>query len=606
MTAEIATNTTPALSNQKSLSFYNRLLLVEAGLGGLLYGAVVGLIAGALPYLQATSRLNADQLSYVVAAPMLGAVLSTLFAGLLADWMGRRSLMTVSGFLFVISIPMIALSQGYGPLVLGQLLEGLSVGLIGVAVPLYLAECLVASGRGKGAGMFQWMLTAGIAIAALIGLLFSFRLERIAKLGDPTAILHFKNIAWRGIFWAALPPGILFLIGSLIVAESPRWLLRRGKRDAARAALLRSRNEAQASAELRDMEDVIASEKKKTSTGTGAKESLLRRKYVIPFILACIVLAFTQATGINSIISYNTNILLQSGLSDLAAHVGYVLFTFVNFFVTLGAVVLVDRKGRKFLLGIGTVGIIVSVICTGLLFLRTEKQRVDARSAVQFMVGSDQKLTLLYNAESAGRLLAESDRSGDAAPSRPTSLVVIYSYGDFRAASQAVRSDDPAAKAIEIARDGCVPGNKIKAFFSNPFGDLDAARAAPLRIENALITPVPGTGNGWLVAITLFLFVASFAIGPGVCVWLALSELMPTRIRSNGMSIALVLNQAVSTGIAAVFLPTVGKYGYSTMFFGFAACTVIYFVTAVWFLPETKGKTLEEIEAHFEGKDSRK
>jgi MFS family permease len=132
-------------------------------------------------------------------------------------------------------------------------------------------------------------------------------------------------------------------------------------------------------------------------------------------------------------------------------------------------------------------------------------------------------------------------------------------------------------------------------------GNLDVARTAPLKIENALITPVPSPRNGWMVAITLFVFMAFFAIGPGVCVWLALSELMPTRIRSNGMSIALVLNQAVSTTIAAVFLPTVGKYGYSTMFFGFAACTVIYFVTATWFLPETKGKTLEEIEAHFEG-----
>ena len=101
MTAEIAMSP----NNKTSLSFYNRLLLVEAGLGGLLYGAVVGLIAGALPYLQATSGLNGDQISYIVAASMLGAVLSTLFAGLLADWMGRRSLMTVSGLLFVVSIP---------------------------------------------------------------------------------------------------------------------------------------------------------------------------------------------------------------------------------------------------------------------------------------------------------------------------------------------------------------------------------------------------------------------------------------------------------------------------------------------------------------------
>ena len=82
--------------------------------------------------------------------------------------------------------------------------------------------------------------------------------------------------------------------------------------------------------------------------------------------------------------------------------------------------------------------------------------------------------------------------------------------------------------------------------------------------------------------------------------WLALSELMPTRIRSTGMGFALVLNQAVRTGIAAVFLPTVGNFGYSAMFFFWAGCTVISFVTAAFFLPETKGKTLEEIEEYFE------
>ena len=182
-------------------------------------------------------------------------------------------------------------------------------------------------------------------------------------------------------------------------------------------------------------------------------------------------------------------------------------------------------------------------------------------------------------------------------------LVVIYSYGDFRAATKAARSDDTAATPIEITRESCVPANKVVAFFSNPFGDLDAARQAPLKIDNALITPLPSEHSGWKVAITLFVFMAFYAVGPGVCVWLALSELMPTRIRSNGMSIALLINQAVSTGIAAIFLPTVGKYGYATMFWGFAACTVIYFITAAFFLPETKGKTLEEIEAHFEGTD---
>jgi len=594
MTADMAGNA--AVLDDKKV-FYNRFLLIVAGLGGLLYGVDVGIIAGALPYLEATSGLNAGQLSIVVAAVLLGSVISTLFAGLLADWMGRKSLMALSGVMFVISIPMIALSHGYGPLVFGRLLQGVSAGLIGVVVPLYLAECLTASSRGRGTGIFQWLLTLGIVTAALVGVYFSFRVDQVAKLGDAAKLLAFKDTAWRGIFWVSLPPGILFVIGSFMVAESPRWLLLRGKKEAAYTALLRSRSQQQAELELREMEEVSAAEKAKSGGGK-VKESLLRRKYVIPFVLACIILAFNQATGINSIIAYNTNILLQSGLSDVAAHWGYVVFTIINFVVTFGGVMLVDKKGRKFLLAVGTGGVILSMICTGTVFLNTEKLRVDSRNAVQSMVAPDQTLQLTFNQDVAARLLGA---SGNSDSGRPTSLAVIYSYGDFRAASQVVRSDDPAAKPIEITRDSCVPPNKVVAFFSNPLGDLDAARTAPLKIENALITPIPPPRNGWIVAITLFVFMAFYAVGPGVCVWLALSELMPTRIRSNGMSIALVLNQAVSTTIAAIFLPTVGKYGYSTMFFGFAACTVIYFVTATWFLPETKGKTLEEIEAHFEG-----
>lgn len=593
MMAEMATSTTSVLDSKKL--FYNRFLLIVAGLGGLLYGIDVGIIAGALPYLEATSGFSGGQLSLVVAAVLLGSVISTLFAGLLADWMGRKSLMAVSGIMFVLSIPMIALSHGFGQLIFGRLLQGVSGGFIGVVIPLYLAECLTASDRGKGTGIFQWLLTLGLVIAAGLGLYFSFRVDQVAKLGDVTLLLSFKNHAWRSIFWVSLPPGLLFVIGSLVVAESPRWLLRRGKRESAYAALLRSRTTEQADLELREMQEVLKAES--THSTSKAKESLLRRKYVIPFILACIILACNQATGINSIIGYNTNILLQSGLSDFGAHWGYLLFQIINFTVTFLGVMLVDRKGRKFLLAVGTGGIIVSLVCTGFLFLGKEKQRVDARSAVQARVSAEQQLTLTYSEELANQLLKE---NGNPAANRPTSLVVIYSYGDFRATSQVVRSNDPATKPIEITRD-ILPANKVVAFFSNPFGDLDASRQAPLTIEKALISPVPSASNGWIVAITLFVFMAFYAVGPGVCVWLALSELMPTRIRSNGMSIALVLNQAVSTTIAAIFLPTVGKYGYSTMFFGFAACTVIYFVTATFFLPETKGKTLEEIEAHFEG-----
>jgi len=589
---------TPHADSATSKKRYNLFLLLVAGLGGLLYGVDVGIIAGALPYLEATSGLNAGQLSFIVAAVLLGSVVSTLFAGVLADGMGRKRLMIASGVLFVASIPVIALSHGYAYLIMGRLLQGVSAGLIGVVVPLYLAECLGASSRGKGTGIFQWLLTLGIVVAAVIGMYFSFRVAEVAKLGDAARLMAFKDTAWRSIFWVSLPPGILFVIGSFIVSESPRWLHRKGRTQEALTALLRSRSEAEAEVEMQEMQKAAEAEAAHGAGGS-PRESLLSRKYVIPFVLACVILACNQATGVNSIIGYNTNIFLQAGLSDVQAHWGYVILTLVNFMLTIVGVLLVDRRGRKFLLSVGSAGIIVSLVAVGLIFRSTEKLRVDCREAVQASVLPDQRLSLPFDRASAARLLGSAGDTGRAIAERPATLIVIYSYGDFRAATSVVRSDDAAAAPVSVSRDGCVPPNRVVAFFSNPFADLEKARTAPLRIENALVTPVPSERNGWLTALFTFSFMAFFASGPGVCVWLALSELMPTRIRSNGMSIALLVNQAVSTGIAATFLPTVGRYGYSTVFFAFAACTVVYFVTAAFFLPETKGRTLEEIEELF-------
>ena len=572
-------------------SGYSRFLLLVAGIGGLLYGVDVGIIGGALPYLEATSGLSVGQLSIIVAAVLLGSVFSTLFAGMLADWMGRRPLMIVSGVAFVLSIPIIALSHGYAPLFWGRLLQGASGGFIGIVVPLYLAECLPASDRGKGTGAFQWMLTLGIVAAALIGIYYSYRVEAVARASSAAVLYAFKDQAWRRIFWISLPPGILFVLGSFFVTESPRWLFRKGRQDAAKAALLRSRTEEQAGIELEEMR-AIAAESAKAAAGSKTSDSLLQRKYVVPFILACVILFCNTATGINSIIGYNTSILLQSGLSDVAAHWGYVIFTVVNFLMVMIGMMLVDRVGRKVLLTIGTSGIIVVLVAVGLLFRTTEKLNIDRASDIQALVAPDQTLSYHFTPAEARRLTGQQS-------TKPASLVIVYSCGDFTSATNFVRSDSEAAP-LAISRDDCLPHSRFDAFLKNPLGNYDAARSAPLRINHALVSYLPSVRHGWTIATGLYFFVAFFAFGPSVCVWLALSELMPTRIRSNGMSIALVINQLVSTILAAIFLPFVSKYGYSSMFFVFAGFTVIYFCTAVFFLPETKGKTLEEIEQFFE------
>lgn len=584
---------------------YNFLLLLVAGFGGLLYGVDVGIIGGAYPYLEATSHLTAGELSTIVAAVLLGSVFSTLFAGILADWMGRKPLMILSGSAFIVSIPVIALSQGFMPLFWGRLLQGMSAGLIGVVVPLYLAECLTASQRGRGTAVFQWLLTAGIVVAALVGIYYSYRVAAVEQIANPDALFHYKDQAWRQIFWVSLPAGVVFVLGCFFVSESPRWLFRRGRIEQARTALLRSRTADQAGLEIREMQEnakqaIAAAQQAAQSAG-----SLLSRKYVVPFLLACVILAINTATGINSVIGYNTGILLQSGLSDLWAHWGYVGFTTVNFLMTMIGMTLVDRKGRRFLLMVGTSGIIVSMIYVGVLFLRTERNSIDAAATLQSMVTQDQTLALRFDQAQAARLLSAQNRATATIDPAHASLDVIYSYGDFTAASNVIRSDDPSAAPLSIDRMSAVPPDRVQAIFKDPFASLEVARSAPLKIEKAVVSAVPSTSNGLLVALGLYAFVASYAMGPGVCVWLALSELMPTRIRSNGMSVALVLNQLVSTTLAAIFLPFVSKHGYSSIFFLFAGFTVIYLATVAFFLPETKGKTLEEIEAYFESRGAK-
>lgn len=591
----------------QSTNWAMRYLLFIAGLGGLLYGIDVGIIAGALPYLESTAsvawKLSAQQLSFIVAAVLLGSVLSSLFAGALADLIGRRWAMVLSGALFTLSIPVIALAEGYTPLLLGRLLQGISGGLIGVVIPLYLAECLGADNRGKGTGMFQLLLTVGLVVAALIGLYQAQSVEAASAaarlLTDATAqqnaLFAAKDHAWRSIFWMCLTPGLVFTAGCLLLAESPRWLLQRGRVDAARSALLRTRSAQDTETELREMQRATAPE----GGGAKASDALLSRRYLMPFLLACLVLACTQATGINSILAYVVNILNQAGLPGAVANQADVAIKLLNAMMTVVAVLLVDRKGRKFLLMLGSGGILASLLVAGALFHSAESGRQDLAPAVQARVQGD-ALTLAFDNAALQALGHKTD--GSAAQQ----LTISYSYGPFTNV-QSRRSDEAGANAIQINRADTVQADSvIGAFFRrlhlNPFADPAAGATAPLKIEQALVGPVPSEQHGWWVAISIFAFVAFFAVGPGVCVWLALSELMPTRIRSNGMSIALLINQFVSTVIAAVFLPTVGQHGYAAMFFFWAGCTLVYFLAAAFLLPETKGKTLEEIEAFFNRK----
>jgi MFS transporter, SP family, solute carrier family 2 (myo-inositol transporter), member 13 len=533
------------------ISRYRILLLTMAGMGGALYGYDLGIIGAALLYLDKSIVLSITQLSLIVAAVMAGSTLSSLIAGVCADWLGRRTVAILAGVMFLFSVLLMCIAHNFNFLLCGRLLQGLSGGMVAVVIPLYLAECLPAGVRGRGTALFQLALTIGIMLAMGVGALFAAHVDAVAATKDAAALATTQDHAWRWMFATAAIPGALFLTGCFLIAESPRWLQRRGRSEEALAALSRSLPADEAKNELASIATSLPSQ-------NTPRDSLFKRRYIVPFLLACAILALTQATGINSVLQYIVVIFRQSGFTEsMAANAAFAV-TVVNVVFTILALFLVDRKGRTFLLKIGTGGVIISLCLCAAVFNRFESQAKDVTSAITSQVTAEGLHSIVEPQNNV-----------------PQRLTVVYDNGNGSTMTSAASSDPNAT--VHIAT---IP-NK------------------PFTINSARLGPQPDTSTGWLAMGCLMLFIASFAIGPGVCVWLALSELMPTRIRATGMGIALVLNQGVATSIAAVFLPVVGSVGYAVMFLGWAGATMIYFLIAAFILPETKGRTLEDIERHF-------
>ncbi len=655
MSTDVSTAELPAAV--KRYAFY---LMFMAGLGGLLYGIDVGVISAALPYIQETSTYTGAQLSSVVAAVLFGSVLSSLFAGMLAEWLGRKKVIIISAFLFTLSIPVICLSNNvYAMLMGGRILQGASAGLVGVVVPMYLAECLDAKSRGKGTGMFQFLLTVGLVFAAIIGLAVT---KFVGAADDVVVDPAKKTLAWQLIFWFSALPGLILFFGAFKLKESPRWLYSRGRKDEALVALASNNGDAAAKEILDEMIAADAKEAAdKAAMAEAAKgDSLFQRKYIIPFILAVVVLACTQATGINSVLNYCVKVLQQSGLEGTMANWAEVAIKVVNMLMTIVAVALVDKKGRTFLLKMGTAGIIVGLVGVGAMFYSVEQGRVDVTDYLntQLKDGAYLKVSVEDAVKQVAAEHPEFMADGKVAPGMQ--LIVTYKQGtgwldsnqvvaeyfdrapklemvegaglayedgamadvDVNAAHEAAvkaltaeqQSKDTTAKnlsdkirkgEISVENTDAVVGalqmleKNSDRVIINPAFDDSKADLKPLTLTRAEVGMKSSATTGWLVTLFFIIYIAFYAAGPGVCVWLALSELMPNRIRANGMAIALLINQGVSTTIAGCFLPWVGAMGYAMVFFILAGFTVIYFITAAFFMPETKGRTLEEIEQYF-------
>lgn len=323
------------MSRTRSLFFWS----ITAALGGFLFGFDTAVISGVEQTLQDYWHLNPFQQGLTVSIALFGTILGSLFGGIPADRLGRRKTLFWIALAYFFSALGTALASDWSLFLLFRFLGGVGVGASSVAAPLYITEISPAETRGKMVAMFQFNIVFGILVAYLSNYL-------LANTGPN---------AWRWMLGIQAAPAVVFLVAVLNIPESPRWLLlKRGMVDEARR-IFAIINPATADATV---ENILVSQSAALSE---AKPRLFSGKFLRPVTLAVLFAVFNQVSGINAIIYYAPRIFEMTGLGKSSALLSSAGIGLVNLVFTLLALQVIDRFGRRRLMLIGSVGLIVSL-----------------------------------------------------------------------------------------------------------------------------------------------------------------------------------------------------------------------------------------------------
>ena len=318
-----------------------------AATGGLLFGFDTCVINVALPSLREQLQLTPSQESMVVGAVLFGAMFGPFISGFLTDKLGRKKINIIASLVFVVGSILAAIAPDTNSLIAGRLLLGLAIGIVAATVPLYLAELSPKDKRGRMVTFFQLAITLGILLSYVVGYIF----------GD-------AENAWRLMFWAGFVPAIILFVGMLLVPESPRWLLTKGRNEEALKVLNQLRKPDEAVAEYNETLKLLEEEKLNKSSWM----ELFMPKLRIPLFIGIGIFAIQQFSGINAIIYYSTDI-FKSLFSDSQATLATVGVGIVNSLATILGMQFLDKWGRKPMLYTGLIGPAVCLGTVGLAFL---------------------------------------------------------------------------------------------------------------------------------------------------------------------------------------------------------------------------------------------
>ena len=477
-------------TSTKRINIY--FITIVITLGGLLFGYDTGVINGTQFYFSKYFELTGALKGFIVSSALLGALVGAASAGIISRAIGRKNSLIIAAVLFMISawgsgLPSI-LPESTTLLVIFRLIGGIAIGMASMNAPMYIAEIAPAKNRGVLVTFYQLAVVIGFFIVFLVTYFIGSKLSES------------ENIAfgWRNMFWSEMVPAGLFLILLFFVPKSPRWLMIKGKEEEAENILTRIHGEEIASKEIKEIRDSIKAE------STAVKASIFSKTMLPIVIIGTVLSVLQQFTGINAVLYYGADIFEQAlGFGQDDVLLQQILLATVNLIFTFIAMFTVDKLGRKPLLIIGGVGMLVGFLIMG---------------------------------------------------------------------------------------------------FTLYFSDYSQINSAGL--------PTISTFEGILSLIGVLIFIGAFAMSMGPIVWVLLSEIFPNKIRSAAMAVAVAAQWLANYFVSQTFPVIVesdanrlimdgGTWNNALPYFLFSGFIVVI-IWFVWkFIPETKGKTLEEMEAVF-------
>lgn len=457
-----------ASNPQSGSTLYLLGVVLVSTLGGLLFGYDTAVISGAIGFLQEHFGLTAAMKGWAASSALVGCVIGAMGAGVMNDFLGRRATLIAAAILFLISAIGSAIPNSFTEFVIYRIIGGLGVGAASMTSPMYIAEISPARVRGRMVSLNQFAIIFGMLVVYFVNYF-------IAGSGS---LEWNTTIGWRWMFGSEAIPAVILFVLLFFVPESPRWLMKKGRHEKARAILARVDGEQHAQVEMKEIEEALGHESDSVS-------QLFAPGMRIVLIIGVSLAVLQQVTGINVFLYYAPEIFKSvAGSNTDIALMQTIIIGVVNLLFTVLAICTVDRFGRKPLMVVGVIGMGVSLVAIGL-------------AATYEMVGA------------------------------------------------------------------------------------------------------------WLLFFVLG-YIACFALSVGPMTWVILSEIFPTKIRGRAMAIA-ALSLWVANFVVSQTFPMMDEhpglvkmFNHGFPFFIYAAFCVVLLVIVVKLVPETKGKTLEEIEAHWE------